>query len=102
MSIKAIFENIVEHLKVELTKSELSIFIAVAWLTDSELFSILCEKALNGIKVELMIVEDIINKKSKLDYSHLSSSGGKVHWISDRKKIRVLCIINFALSTPKL
>ena len=61
MITQAYFEDIQHHIKYELEKAKNSIYIAVAWFTDNELFDILCQKADKGVSVELMLMDDEIN-----------------------------------------
>ena len=71
MITQAYFENIQYHIKLELEKAKNSIYIAVAWFTDGELFDILCRKAEDGVSVELMLMDDEINNGSGIDYGRL-------------------------------
>ena len=73
MITQAYFEDIQHHIKKELNKATNSIYIAVAWFTDSELFDILCRKAEDGVSVELMLMDDDINRGSGIDYTRLSA-----------------------------
>ena len=36
----------------------------MAWLTDQNLYDLLCNKAITGIKVELLLIKDDINKNA--------------------------------------
>lgn len=78
MSIQAYFENIQDVIAEQLSDSKKSIIIAVAWFTDQKLFQILCDKANSKIHVELLLLNDRINKSSGIDYDRLVSIGGKV------------------------
>lgn len=55
------FSNIKEKLLRELSRAKRSISIAVAWFTNDDLFDMLCMKLKQGIKVELIIINDYIN-----------------------------------------
>ena len=81
MEIKAYFENIQKQIIAELDKSEKSIRIAVAWFTDEIIFNLLCNKAKNNIEVELVLINDHINKGSTIDFDLLTIAGGSVYWI---------------------
>ena len=78
MKSQAYFENIQTQIKKELSNAEYSIYIAVAWFTDNELFKVLCKKASEGLFVELIIVDDDINRQGSLNFSILESKGGKI------------------------
>ena len=45
MNTQAYFENIAERISEKLRKAQQSVFIAVAWFTDSSLFELLCKKS---------------------------------------------------------
>lgn len=47
-------------------------------------YDILCEKAKNGLDVQLLIANNDINLNSRINFSNLINSGGEVHWI-DKK-----------------
>ncbi|MBU1873402.1 DUF1669 domain-containing protein [bacterium] len=83
MELQAYFENITEVIQKELKSASKSIFIAVAWFTDKELFRTICEKARSNKKVELILVDDEINRNSGLKFHELETSGGKIFWIKD-------------------
>jgi hypothetical protein len=85
MQTEAIFENIASRIHLELVKASESILVAVAWLTNTELFLTLCEKAKSGVKVELMLMNDEINNSSLIDYNRLSLVGGKLWKIGNKK-----------------
>ena len=71
MQTQAYFEDIQYHIKHELGKAKASIYIAVAWFTDEELFEILCRKTNDGVSVDLMLMDDEINNGSGIDYGRL-------------------------------
>ena len=85
MKTQAYFENIQEQIKKELSSANSSIKIAVAWFTDAELFWILCQKAEEGLDVELMLMNDEINNASGINYNLLQNVKGKV-WLIDSSK----------------
>lgn len=83
MNTQAYFDNIQERIANELWKTNHSIIVAVAWFTDGYLFSILCDKARNGIDVKALLMDDFINNSSAIDYNELINAGGKVWKISN-------------------
>jgi len=83
MQTQAYFENIQEHIITELKAAKSSVIIAVAWFTDNVLFDILCKLADKGIKIELLLMNDEINKSSGINYDMLQQKGGKVWMISN-------------------
>ena len=81
MKSQAYFEKIHRHIENNLKASKTSIRIAVAWFTDAKLFSTLCEKAKEGIQVELLMANHEINHDSNIKYRELINNGGKIFWI---------------------
>ncbi|HAD03351.1 MAG TPA: hypothetical protein DEB35_10720 [Desulfuromonas sp.] len=86
MKTQAHFEDIQLHILHELRKAQDSIHIAVAWFTDSEIFEQLCLMAQAGVRVELIIINDSINRKSSIEYERLSRLGGVFLMVGDKKK----------------
>lgn len=83
MKSQAYFEKIHKHIENNLDTSTTSIRIAVAWFTDPKLFNVLCKKAKNGIKVELIIANHEINHDCKITYRELINNGGTIYWIGN-------------------
>lgn len=81
MKSQAYFEKIHKHIENNLKTSKTSIRIAVAWFTDIRLFNILCEKANEGIQVELLMANHEINHDSNIKYRDLINKGGQIFWI---------------------
>lgn len=63
--IKPYFDNISERIETELNKAEHEIKIAVAWITDNNIINKLIWKALNGVKIEILISYKTFNEKHK-------------------------------------
>ena len=82
MNTQAYFDNIQQHIAKELRKANKSITVAVAWFTDTYLFTLLCDKAKSGVSVQLLLLDDDINNNSSIDYKRLTKVGGKVWKIS--------------------
>jgi hypothetical protein len=85
METQAYFKNIRSHITKELQGANTSIFAAVAWFTDLKLFKILCEKANEGLDVQLIVVDDSITRSCSIDYLDLEKCGGKVYLIDENK-----------------
>ena len=62
------FENIQEEIKQELNKAKFLIWVAVAWFTNKELYTILCQKKKEGLNIQVLIIDDDINANSNLNY----------------------------------
>ncbi len=93
MEVKVVFTNIKSTLINYLNQAKTSIYIAVAWFTDQDLLDIICRKASDGLKVELITINDDVN--SAIDFSKLFKAGGKV-WMMENNKVmhNKFCIID--------
>jgi len=101
MQTQAYFDDIQLHILHELHKSTTSIHIAVAWFTDPVIFEQLCQKAGSGVRVELIIINDSINRKSGIVYERLRELGGVFMMVGDKKKSSAImhnkfCVIDGA------
>jgi hypothetical protein len=76
MAVYAAFDNIRELISDYLDKSESSIHVAVAWITDHALYNQLVEKARRGKQVEVILSNTRINHESRIDYNELEVAGG--------------------------
>lgn len=97
MTTQAYFEEIQPQIAKELKASKQSIYVAVAWFTDSELYQILCEKARNGINVQILILNDEINAgQFGLDFNALRNLGAQVNLIGNRDEMmhNKFCVID--------
>ncbi len=83
MQTEAVFENIAERIEQEISKAQKSIFIAVAWFTNKNLFNELVNKARNGCTVSLIISNDDINLNSAIDFEQLLTDKSKVYKIGN-------------------
>lgn len=72
--VEAHFDNIKQVIADELRAAKYSVYVAVAWLTDKDLFQILKQRSLSGVEVKLLILGDEINSNSGIDYNSLSSN----------------------------
>lgn len=79
------FTNIRAHISAELKQSTKSIYVAVAWFTDSQLFSMLCDKAKKGLDVQLIVMDDDITRNCSINYEELETNGGRVYLIDSGK-----------------
>lgn len=74
------FSGIRAKLLQELNEAKKAIFVAVAWFTNDDLFSMLCMKLKQGIKVELIIINDYINNwEFGLPFQTFIDLGGKLY-----------------------
>jgi phosphatidylserine/phosphatidylglycerophosphate/cardiolipin synthase-like enzyme len=66
MNTQAYFDNIQHHITQELQKAGQSVYIAMAWFTDKSLFRVLCEKAAQGVQVNLLLMNLSLSKRTIL------------------------------------
>ena len=83
MQSEAVFDNIAERIFLEINKAQKSIFIAVAWFTNKNLFDELLEKARNDCTVSLIISNDKINLNSSINFEQLLNAKSKVYKIGN-------------------
>lgn len=100
MQTQAYFEDIQFHIKKELSKANYSIQIAVAWFTDREIFALLCEKAKNNVKIELIVINDKINKGCGIEFDVLNKLGSNFWFVGSGKENENImhnkfCIIDY-------
>lgn len=77
MQTEAIFSNIAERIQQEISKAKKSVFIAVAWFTNKNLFNQLLQKAKQGCTISLIISNDNIN--SSIDFNQLAIYNSKIY-----------------------
>ena len=91
---EAYFNNIQATLIGELEAAKRSIYVAVAWFTDTQLFDVLIQKLQEGVSVSVVIIKDDINDKSWNDYDRITQNGGQFFTISDTLMHNKFCIID--------
>ncbi|ALM22009.1 hypothetical protein AAT17_12595 [Nonlabens sp. MIC269] len=84
---------ILEHLD----NAETTVFVAVAWFTDTTLFKKLLELQDKGIRVEVIITNHEFNHNSYNDYGKIDENGGYFSMIGNDIKLMHMkfCIIDF-------
>ena len=83
MQTEAVFENIAERIQQEIRKAQKTIFIAVAWFTNKNLFNELVNKARSGCTVSLIISNDVINFNSSIEFEQLLVGKSRVYKIGN-------------------
>ena len=83
MEIIRITNNHKTSILWELEQATFQIYVCVAWLTDYEVFNLLCSKAINGLKVCLVLRDETndeqqINLNSGINWNQLIDMGGRV------------------------
>ena len=83
METKAYFENIQTHLIDELASAQDEITIAVPWFTDHQLFDTICRQSRKGVRVQLLLMQDEINRSGRIPFQQLEASGGQLFWVPE-------------------
>lgn len=71
----ASFQNIGKTIENQIIKSKKSIYISVAWFTNKELIGLLTDKVKNGLDIQVIVSDDIINKRQ--NPKDFINTGGK-------------------------
>jgi phosphatidylserine/phosphatidylglycerophosphate/cardiolipin synthase-like enzyme len=98
MQSEAVFENIAERIQQEISKANKSIYIAVAWFTNKNLFNELVKKTKEGCVISLIISNDEINQNSAIDFESLITPNSKVYKIGNGNTELMhnkFCVIDF-------
>jgi hypothetical protein len=75
-------KDIYAKIQIELLSAEFEILIATAWFTDEDLFNILERKLAEGVRIEIIVADNIDNEK--LDFNILATKGAIVYKIPNR------------------
>ncbi len=67
----------------QMNNAQRSIWIAVAWFTDREIYNVLIEKLKQGVKIRLIALYDDINQEKGVDFDTLSKNGAEVYLTQD-------------------
>ena len=94
IQIEAYFNNIQETLLKELDTAKRSIYVAVAWFTDTHLFEKLINKLNEGVEVSVVIVKDDINDNGQNDFERITQNGGQFSAIEDTLMHNKFCVID--------
>jgi hypothetical protein len=75
-------KDIYAKIQIELLSAEFEILIATAWFTDEDLFNILERKLAEGVRIEIIVADNIDNEK--LDFNILAAKGAIVYKIPNK------------------
>lgn len=81
MNSEVYFKGIKTKIREELSKARSSVYLAVAWLTDDDLFEDLIELSSKGIGIQIILNDDEINSNSGLNLSEFYQNGGLIHYV---------------------
>ncbi|MBL0064384.1 MAG: Hsp70 family protein [Bacteroidetes bacterium] len=93
---KVFFNNIRKNILGEILKAEHTIKVGVCWFTNHELFDALCSKIEDGVKVELIVINDYINNRTDgLNFQKFIDIGGDFYFGDNEKPMHnKYCIID--------
>lgn len=92
----ALFTGIKDFIIEKLNEASSSIRVAMAWFTNDDLYQVLLQLLDKGIKVELIIIDDHINRNEfGLDFNIFISKGGHFYLSSKEKNMHnKFCVID--------
>ena len=88
MIVSAHFDNIQKEILDVLHSAKYKIYVAVAWITDKEIWNVLIDKVNEGVNVRIVLVEDEINIVDKFDFLTFLNSGGILYWDDHDNKFK--------------
>ena len=82
MELKAHFSSIHKVIIGHLEDATSEIVAAIAWLTDRDIFGVLCKQSRVGIRVSIALIGDEINRgPGGLNFNRLKALGGKIAFL---------------------
>lgn len=93
------FKNIQDVIISELQNAQKSIQIAICWFSNRQIFDTLVEKTKQGLDVQLVLLDDYLNKRIEgLPLNELISTGAKLYFSDKTAPIHhKFCIIDNAV-----
>ncbi len=93
---KVFFKNIQDVIIKELQNAHKSIQIAVCWFSNRQIFDVLLEKTKQGLHVQLVLLDDYVNKRVEgLPFNMLIDAGAKLYFSDKTAPIHhKFCIID--------
>lgn len=93
---KSLFSNIKTYIVENLNEAKANIRIAVAWFTNDDLFQAILNQLDNGIIVELILIDDCINRNEYgLNFSLFIAKGGHLYFSSNKRNMHnKFCVID--------
>lgn len=94
--IKAYFKELKPLVLEQIREAKASIQIAVAWFTDQDILDLLVEKRLQGVKVLVLLSNDVKNfeESYSLDFTKLQQIGGKLVIVETSFMHHKFCIVD--------
>ncbi|MDF1548152.1 MAG: phospholipase D-like domain-containing protein [Bacteroidales bacterium] len=93
--INSHFTQIKKEIIFQLKQSRKSLIIAIAWFTNKEIYNALIEQLTKGIKIDLIIADDIINfRENALNFNELIKKGCELYIYHKNLMHNKFCIID--------
>jgi phosphatidylserine/phosphatidylglycerophosphate/cardiolipin synthase-like enzyme len=88
------FQDILTHIKSHISGAEISLKLAVSWLTDRELFGLLMDKLSKGVKVSLVTRNDYLdNHPEALPWNDFIAAGGQLYFSRNGEQLHYKFIV---------
>lgn len=94
--IKPYFQHIKITVLSNLDSAQTEILAAVAWITDKDIYTALCQAAKRSVHIILILNEDDINRQSNIEWKEIGTAGTTILWSKSVKGImhHKFCIID--------
>jgi hypothetical protein len=81
LEAQAHFSDIRSEIIKRLSEAKNDVLVAVAWITDRNLYTALISCLQRGIGVSIALLDDQINRQSSIGWENLKALGGMLWWI---------------------
>lgn len=88
------FDKIQPEILLQMKTAQISIWVAVAWFTDKEIYDVLFQKRHEGIEIRLLVADEELNHEKGVDFAHLQTAGAEVYLIENDLMHHKFCIID--------
>lgn len=96
------FRNIRKVVQKDIRNAQVSVLAAVAWFTDDHIFRELLDAAGRGVRIDLILMDDDINRGSGLPYHRLEAAGAALWFYpegTETMHLKMCLIDGFLLHT---
>jgi phosphatidylserine/phosphatidylglycerophosphate/cardiolipin synthase-like enzyme len=96
--VKPIFEEIENEIVKQISSAKYTIWIAVAWITSLPIGREIVKKHRQGVNVRIVVDDDDVSERSKVDFSKTSIENYKISPNNDNYKNLMhhkFCVIDF-------
>jgi len=82
--------EIIPQLVKHLTAATASIQLAIGWLDDNGVIGLLQKKAIEGLNIKVILINDEKNKSIATDFQLLAQKGAKIIWLDDAYREKLI------------